>query len=192
LFLDGEQLTPITGLDEICNNLRRELASDPPSHELDEHALDLLSRALTIADRFEYGELLPRRAHRALRQMREVLTTWEAAARIAGEDVQANYYQQLTALTKPVEGATQDALPAVDPYVLAERWYHVITPILREHQRMHPKEPFVLLNDVTPRLKREPLPIETLDEAFSELPKLTPLAERVAACILGIPAADIN
>lgn len=182
-FLDGPDLRQTAGdLDSICNRLRQELSSDPPGAGFDTDAADLLDRALDAAARQEF-EALPQRMQRALSQMRAVLQSWISAAHQAGDEPGAHVLRALGQLAQP-----RGAETAVDPYLVAERWLTLVAPVLDEHRRRHHRRPYILLSDITATLRRSPLPVTEVSAAFADLPELTPLAERVTACILGVPS----
>ncbi len=181
-FLDGPHLQHTAGdLGSICARLRHELSSGPPGATFDPDAADLLERALEAASRQEF-RALPQRMQRALQQMRTVLQSWALAARQAADEHGARVLHSLADLAQP-----RGADTAVDPYLVAERWLTLVAPTLDAHRRRQHRRPYVLLSDITPTLRREPLPVSMVTEAFADLPELTPLAERVTACILGVP-----
>lgn len=181
-FLDGPDLRQTVGdLGSICARLRDELAADPPGAGFDTDAADLLERALEAAARQEF-RTLPQRMQRALQQMRGVLQAWTAAARRDGDEPGAQVLQTLAGLAQ-----ARGADTTVDPYLVAERWLALVAPTLDAHRRRHHRKPYVLLSDITAALRRDPFPVEAVTEAFADLPELTPLSERVTACILGVP-----
>jgi hypothetical protein len=59
---------------------------------------------------------------------------------------------------------------------------------MEAYQDRHRQRPYVLISDITRELARQPLSTPVVLEAFSDLPDLVPLADRVTACILGVPA----
>jgi superfamily II DNA or RNA helicase len=180
-YLHGHDLRPVGDLDVICRHLRTHLADDPPSRGLDDDATALLDRALTVAARTEI-DMLPRRLRRALEQMDTVLDAWIAACRRAGDELNATALVALRRLAHPdaVDGCA-------DPYSLAERWLTVVADDLNAYRQTHRHKPYILLRDVTPTLEAKKPPLDTLHAAFEDTPVVTPLAERVSACILGVP-----
>jgi len=181
-FLRGPGLEQSAAdLDDVCRLLRKELASGPPDAPFDSDAAELLDRALISAARREFDQL-PRRLGRALTQMRTVLDAWTALARRAGDESQAETYRRVAELANP-----QGAATSVDPYLIAERWLTLVGDVVDEHRRRLRQRPYMVLDDVTPALKKAPMAADTVVAAFADLPEITPLAERVTACILGVP-----
>jgi hypothetical protein len=180
LFLDGPGLQSVADLDQVCARLRSELLGDPLAAPFDDAAVELLDRALTVAARREF-DTLPRRMRRALDQMAKVLAGWTDAARRAGNEPGALVLRNLADLARPHGADTE-----VDLYLVAERWLTLVAPTLDEYRRQHRNRPYVLLSDVTRTLVANPPSVETVVRGFSDLPALTPLAERVTACILGV------
>jgi superfamily II DNA or RNA helicase len=181
-FLDGPDLRLVGDLEAVCRRLRAELGAHPINQPLDPDALDLLDRGLTVAAHNEFA-LLPRRMRRALQQMGVVLEAWTAAERQSGHEDAARSIQKLAQLARAQGGETP-----VDPYLVAERWITVVSPTLDAYRRRYRNRPYVLLSDITRQLIAEPVSTVDLVGAFAALPALTPLAERINSCILGVPA----
>jgi hypothetical protein len=169
----------ITDLHEVAGRLRDLLAEDPPNHDLDESAVHALERSLDVAITAE-RRLLPRRMLRALSQMHVVLSAWAAHARQRSDEEEALRWDMLATLAS-------DEVPKVDPYLVAERWLALIGPVLAEHRRETPYARYLLLRDVTPRLRRQPMAYVDVEREFTGMPAAVPLDERVSACILGVP-----
>jgi hypothetical protein len=182
MFLDGPELAVLTSLNPTCSRLREELSADPPGRPLDDDALLLLDKALDIAGRHEFSAL-PRRMSRALQQMETVLNAWAAAAQLSGDEVGGQNLYRLAGLVR-----REPNNRAVDPYLVAGRWLALVSPVYDRFQREHRHRPYVVVSDVTPSLKAEPLPTTAVLASFDKLPDLVPLAERITACILGVPA----
>lgn len=72
-------------------------------------------------------------------------------------------------------------------YGVAERWLRLTRPYLDAERVRRRQQPFVLLRDIDRRLRDEPLALESVEAAFSDLTTMAPLDERVVACILGVP-----
>jgi hypothetical protein len=181
LLLADERSVPITDLHEIARGLRERLASDPPTRPLDDEAAALVDRFVTLAARHE-RLLLPRRHQRALRQMHAVVQGWAEAARVTDRFDDANRWAAIAEMADPEVMAA-----GPDPYVLAQRWLELVTPLVDEHRRTHRRLRYVVLDDITPTLVASPLPLGEVSAAFSELTVSPPLGERVTACILGVP-----
>lgn len=181
-FLDGPDLHPVGDLDAICGHLRTELAAHPTSQALDDDAQQLLDRALVVAAAQEFTDL-PRRSQQALHQMDTVLRAWAAAQRRSSfdEDPPA-VFDRLARLARPGPAGT-----LVDPHLVVDQWLGLIAARVDAYRSAHPAKPYTLLSDITPGLLTDPLPLTDLRAAFDGLPTLTPLADRVSACILGVP-----
>lgn len=178
MLIDGHE--PLTDLGAVAERLRELLGDYPPNRELDEVAVAELNRFLDVATSQE-RLLLPRRMRRALDQMSSVLRQWAIRARRAGDERRADEWLALEALASP-DG------PPVDPFLVAERWISVVTPVLERHRELLRRARYVLLRDIEPSLISDPLAYEEVLEVFVGLPTATPLEERVSACILGVPA----
>ena len=169
----------VTDLNDVAGRLRTLLSEDPPRRELDKLAVESLNRFLDVATAAEQ-RLLPRRMLRALGQMSEVLNAWASQERRAGNEDRAAEWLNLKELASP-------HAPAVDPYLVAERWLGLIAPVFEEHRAETRKARYILLRDIQSRLIAHPLPYEEVVGAFLELPMATPLDQRVSACIIGVP-----
>lgn len=182
LFLDGPSMESTSSLEHTCARLRDELAQGPPNHILDDDALALLDKALDAASRSEFN-YLPRRMRRALEQMGAVLPAWVVKAQGKGDELAGQRLREIARLAQ-IAGPDNP----VDPYLVAGRWLTLVSPVMDAFQRQHRHRPFVLLSDITSWLIADPLPTDDVLQAFSDLPDLVPLADRVTACILGVPA----
>lgn len=170
-----------TDLGRVAAALRTALGDDPEDRQLDEPAADRLTDCLAIAAREEVG-LLPRRSQRALDQMRQVTQVWARRLQERAEELTAQRWLALRDLAQPT-GDTQHA----DPFAVAERWLELVAPRLEVHRTATRGRRYALLRDITKGLEREPLALQEVEEAMSGLPQAAPLAERVSACILGVP-----
>ena len=74
-----------------------------------------------------------------------------------------------------------------DPFAVAERWLELITPALDDHRSTTRGRRYVLIDDITPGMKANPFELGEVEAHFSGLPVAPPLADRVTACILGVP-----
>lgn len=168
----------------IADRLRVLLAGDPPGRALDDGALEWLTESVTTAAREEH-RLLPRRMIRGLDQGHDVIRSWAEGARKHGNWDHAGRWERLAAATRP------SADEAPDLYAVAERWLTLVAPLLEEHQRGEQRRArFTLLRDITPRLKAHPFPIDEVERHFSGVPYAAPLADRVSACIIGVPTVS--
>jgi Helicase conserved C-terminal domain/SNF2-related domain len=180
----GRSLTGTSDLSEVTNGLRSLLRDDPPGRALDDDALEFMNRALDAAAAMEL-ELLPRRSRRGLEQLARITRRWALAARTAGLEHDAQRWSALGDL-----GGAERRAPEIlgpDPQLVAEQWTSLVRPALDGYRRTHRHQPFVVLRDLDETLARNPLDLVEVERAFAALPRLASLAERVTACILGVP-----
>lgn len=170
-----------TDLTAVSERLRAHLAQDPPNRPLDDDADAWLDRCLDIATSAEY-QLMPRRMQRALAQMDDVLNAWATRCQREGHELDATRWDALARIARPATAEAQ-----ADPFAVAERWLELISPVLELHRAEARRARYVLINDVTVRLKADPMGIGEVEAMFSGLETAAPLAERVSACILGVP-----
>jgi len=171
----------LTDLGTVTSELRERLADDPPNRALDELAALWLDRCLATAAAAEF-DLLPRRMQRALRQMGAVTKAWASASQRAGHETDATRWNNLSQAAQPSPDET-----GPDPFAVAERWLELITPALDDHRSTLRGRRYVLIDDITPGLKANPLELDATEAHLSGLPVAPPLADRVTACILGVP-----
>ncbi len=174
-----EHGTCLTDLDEIALRLRELLAEDPPSRKLDESGVDELKTLVEVASIAE-RRLLPRRMLRALDQMSVILKDWANRARARGDEGGATDWLELERLTSHSEHGP-------DPYRVAECWLTLVNPVKERFRNENRSGRYVLLRDIDPLLRQDPLGWEQVATAFQGLPIADPLEKRVSACILGIP-----
>lgn len=177
---EGDRLVCAVDLAEVTLRLRSRLAYDPPPGVLNKYAAEQLTHLLTVAGRAEW-RLLPRRMLRALEQMGRVLTAWAKAAQQQSREEDAAELRSIARLAQNTD------VPSVDPFLVAERWLTLVGPILDARRDERRSKRYVLLRDIDARLCSAPLPHGEVVEVFSRLPYAKPLAERVTACILGVP-----
>jgi hypothetical protein len=176
-------------LAEVTHGLRSLLRDDPPGHALDDEALAFMHRALTGATAIEF-QLLPRRSQRALEQLARITRRWAATARKGGDEHAAQRWLALGELAESGRRAHDDSGP--DPQLVAEQWTTLIRSVLDAYRHTHRHQAFVVLRDLDPSLARVPLDLDEAEHAFAALPRLAPLADRVTACILGVPRSPTS
>jgi hypothetical protein len=182
IFVEPTRQPPfVTALSEVAARLRLRLKENPQDRKLDDKAVKWLERCLEIASRAEF-DLMPRRMRRALSQMSDVMSAWTAMCRIDGREVDAIRWSAIERTAHPHrEGVNPDH------FAVAERWLELIAPALEQHRTEMRKPRYVLIRDVTRRLRARPFDLDATEVVFSDLPLATPLEERVSACILGVP-----
>jgi hypothetical protein len=186
LLVDAEE-PPAGELDVVALQLRSRLTGDPPSCPLDEAAMASLDAFLEVAARAEQ-ELLPRRLRRALHQMRDVLDSWSSTARAAANWETADRWAALLSMCE----SEDDVHSRPDPHLVAEGWLKLVTPMLDVHRARRRRLPYTLLRDITPALRRTPMSIDVVEAQFASMSPAAPFAERVSACILGVPECNLN
>lgn len=181
LFLDGPELAPLVGLEDIADRLRRRLAGDPNGVAIAE-ALPWLDRVLDAAARAEHL-LLPRRMQRALQQLGRVTERYALGMQREGDERAAVRWRRLGELA---DVRRTDGRP--DPYSVAERWLEVVRPRLDAERTRRRHQPFVLLRDIDRILETEMLVLDEVEARFGALVTMAPVDERIVACILGVTA----
>lgn len=170
-----------TELVAIAERLRVLLGDDPPGRTLDDATAAVLDRCLALAAASE-RELLPKRMQRALEQVARTCAGWADGARRAGREDDATRWLALRSLVEHSGDAA-----SVDSYALAERWLELVAPVLDAHRSRRRRQRYVLLRDIDDALLEDPFEIEVVEAAFSDLAVVPSLAERVSACIIGVP-----
>lgn len=183
IFFDGVDKEPIARLDQITNELRTRLKKDVEDIPMDKEAIVWLDRFLIGLGKAE-AKFLPKRKQRALEQMSEVLTSYARQALKGGDVKLAACWSSLVAAAIPTSDGIRPDLDAV-----AERWLELIRPLWFEKlgEKRKRRRP-LLLKDLKADLLRNPLDLATVEAQFKEVPTVDPLDERIAACIIGVPA----
>ena len=182
LLLEDGRRDAVVGLDRVAGRLRELLAEDPPSASFDDRCEDLLARFLLRAKQIEV-ELLPRRHQRALEQMQRMSRRWAEAARRGGQTDDAERWEIVAAVARGESEAG-----TVDLHQAAETWLTLVKPARLEVRTERRRSPYSRLVDIEPILDREPLELTAVEKAMTRLSVTEPLAQRVASCILGVPA----
>jgi hypothetical protein len=171
---------PVTDLVDIAAGLRERLGPATENVAMSEAGVRWLDRVLTLVQDREL-DLLPRRKRRALTEMRLILSSYlEEAAR------DPDLEQRLSRLIKLLDG--EDRRDCYDWDTVAETWLDLIRPVWYQRLRRGSKKGLLQLKDIRKDLQEGPrrLPLPTILSAFETLPTLSPVDERVAACILGV------
>jgi superfamily II DNA or RNA helicase len=171
----------VSELPKVAASLRTHLEQQPANRRLDERAATWLGRCIEIASTAEI-DLLPRRLQRALGQMQRVTSSWAAEARRAGDEAGGQRWRTLSQLTHP---SAAEAAP--DPAGVAEAWLELIADRMEQYREADPRRRYVLIDDVTKSLLDEPLHLEAVEAAVAEVDAVRPIADRIAACIIGVP-----
>ena len=116
--------------------------------------------------------------------MSTVTGEWQRQCQRASDELSAGRWAAIASAA-----STDGDETAADPVAMAERWLQLITPVLDQHRTENPRRRYVLIDDITSRLTSQPLDLTEVEAAFFGVPNLPPLADRVSACILGVPAS---
>ena len=128
--------------------------------------------------------MLPRRMLRALHQMGDVVSWWaEDASKRAQWELSERWSRIASVATATATGGEFEP----DLYAVAERWLTLVVPLLEEHREQNRRSRYTLLKDITAGLRKNPFNIDEVEAHFSGVPVAAPLAERVSACIIGVP-----
>ncbi len=179
LLLEHAQPQPVYDLDRIVERLRHHLHVDPAPRPFDDVADEWLAAFLDKAASVEH-ELLPRRLRRSLDQMVHLTNHWAANTTSVSD---SQRWRNLAALTS---SRPTDTPP--DPYIVAQRWYELVTPTLEQARNARRRRPgYVQLRGITNQLETNPLDLSAVEDAMSGLDRAAPFDHRVTACILGVP-----
>jgi hypothetical protein len=182
VYLDHAQADPVTDLAQISQALRLHLPT-ALHREFDLPASTLLTGFLDQLHRTEV-QLLPRKKQRALEEMRGILARYERQAIEQRDSARRVVVEALLALT-----AAQHQDVVVDLGTLAECWLDLIRPhwYTRLQQGRKRGRP-LLLKDLRGDLLANPLTTEQLQTVLDRDFWMRPLAERVVAAIIAVPA----
>jgi len=183
MLLEGDDLRITIGLDAVADRLRYYLSEDPPPREHDDASQNWLDRFLNAAERSE-GDLLPRRMQRALDQMTRMTQAWSKDAVRQSDYDAAERWGRLHALASP--GSDDER---ADAHEVAERWLHLVRPLLDDSRRMRHAR-YTRLRDIDKRLASEPLDLGEVEAAFTGVSVMEPFTHRISACIVGVPHPD--
>jgi superfamily II DNA or RNA helicase len=182
ILLEESSPKPMMGLTVVTSRLRELLTEDPPSASFDDACERHLTRFLERATRAEI-ELLPKRLQRALAQMQSTCRHWADTARISNAYTDADRWELFAAVTAP-----DSEMGAVDLHQAAELWLQLVQPLRLAVRTAKRRARYSRLSDIDKTLRAEPLPISDVEQAFAPLRLIEPLDQRVASCILGVPA----
>jgi superfamily II DNA or RNA helicase len=182
-YLPTPNATPVTDLDVVSEALRRHFGEPARNRPWDVQAAEAVDRVLIQLENHE-ELLLPRGKRRALVEMRHVLTTYRRTCPREDRE-RLTVLDDLISATKPGEGRSFNLV------ALAEWWLHVIQPLRHRHLLSRRRTAPLLLKHLRADLRKEPLSTATLRTAFEYDLEAQPLAERVAAAIVGVtPLAE--
>jgi hypothetical protein len=192
MYLEGSPTQPLTDIDQIAARLRDRLAQ-VVERELDEHAGKVMGEDLELLQQWE-ERTLPRRKQRALHLMRRVLG---AERRSNGLDpVRRKAIRDILGLCaapsqrRPPPPDSDEPDEVVNLETVADWWIDLIRPMWQSHLRNTRRRRPARLADLEQPLTENPPSTDQLLSLFdSELALYAqPLARRVVAAIVGIPA----
>jgi superfamily II DNA or RNA helicase len=182
ILLDSLTSKPVTHLEEVANNLRKNLSGVIENREMDEEASSLIDKFLKQILVNE-KELLSRKKRRALDEMGLVVKAYIKSAKDAGDWTRVSLLEKILNL---VEVENYD-LERPDLESIAETWLDLTRDIwykkLTNKKRLKP----LRLKDIRKDLQQQPLSLELLQQAFSTIPLAQPLHSRVVSAIIGVP-----
>lgn len=183
LIEDAKRPEPVVSLDRVCALLQEKLSAEPANLKMDGLAVRLLDRFLSVLQGAE-RRLLPRRKQRALEQMEVVVGRYADEATKRKELKLAARWNAVLDACRTGNKAERPDLDAV-----AEQWLTLVRPVwfAKLKERRKRRRP-LLLKDIQRDLLKAPLHIEQVEAAFNDVPITPPLDERIAACIIGMPA----
>lgn len=184
VLIEGPDDGPVADLAEIAARLRERLGPETTQHPIDARATLVMDEHLERL-RVNERKLLPMRRQRALTLAERVLNAWQQKAWSSADAERRTLLKDLAAmLSPPAPGAE---FP--DPRAVADAWLRVFRPVQRRALEHRGKRRRVWrLDDLEAPLVRDPVSTETLRRAFDEIPLLQPVAERIVAMIVGVPA----
>ena len=184
ILLDGLDATPEADLGRIAAALSIRLGPDTPDHPIDREA-EAVMTSLTARLRACERELLPMRRQRALALADRVLPEWRKAAFGQGDMERVGLLRRIERLLSPPP--EDEAHP--DPRSVADAWLQVLRPVQKKAMaETSRRKRLWRLDDLYKPLLAEPVESDALLRAFQRIPMLPPVAERVVAMVVGVPA----
>ena len=181
IVLEDGDPRPTLGLDMVTSRLRDLLQTDPPTAAFDDTCELVLSRFLDLATRSEV-ELLPLRLQRALNQMHRTCRGWADRARRENAFDDAERWEFLARLVSSEAG-----LDAIDFHQAAGFWLELVQPARLRTRTRAKRSRYSRLADIDADLRANPFELDDVERAFGQLRTVDPLAQRITACILGVP-----
>lgn len=184
MFFDAELPELRTALEDVAVALRARLV-DVEDVDLDPHAVEVMEGLLAqIQRRARY--LLPRRKQRALEQMLTVLEHYRRRASREGDEERRVVAEQLLAFADGDSRIDLDELVELWLAAIRPRWREALLASGRRGRRTNLRR----LEMLVPELEKKPLTLEELVGIRDEVRLAPPIAERVVAAIVGVPADE--
>ncbi len=183
VLLDGLEAPPVADLGRIAELLRERLAPETLDHPMDDRA-DPVIRAMVSRLRSTERVLLPMRRQRALLLADKVLKVWADRAFRDGDMIRVRLLKRIVAMLAPAPEFDEHA----DPRSVADAWLQVVRPVQRKFlaERRRSRRLW-RIDDLYKPLCDEPVGTEAIARAFSRIPMLPPISDRIVSMIVGIP-----
>lgn len=182
ILLPEDRQRALTELSDVCHGLRERLNSSIENHEMDEVAdgwLRFFLRQLSTVER----RLLSRKKQRALEEMQHLLDRFLTQASSEQDQERVAFY---STLLDYVRSRDLDAQPDWD--AVASKWLEICRPAWYEALQEGRRQ-LLTLKDLRARIARnESALYPQIVRQFETLPLVPPPDERIAACIIGVPA----
>jgi hypothetical protein len=185
VFFETPDANPKTDLAQVADELRKRLGPDCTDAKPTPRAQGLVATFMERLRECE-AELLPSRRRRALALLKESLEEWiKDAGRHRLVDRLADYNELFTELF-PTKKKQEE--PFADPRSISDAWLRLIRPKVRAVLKSRSRRKRLWqLTELSADLLGEPIEPEQLWQAFSGIPRLAPVEERVVAMIVGVP-----
>lgn len=161
----------------------RERLTETLDHPIDDGA-DVVIRDMVNRLRTTERVLLPMRRQRALLLAEKVLKVWTDRAFKAGDMPRHRLLKRIGAML----AAAPEFQEHADPRSAADAWLHIVRPVQRKvlAERRRSRRLW-RLDDLYKPLCDEHVATEVIGRAFSRIPMLPPISDRIVAMNVGVP-----
>lgn len=167
-----------TDFDVVSQALIERLKGQPGKSEpIDELTQTVLDEHLDHIVSLE-RQLIPKRKQVALKEMEQVLNSYRQDDLLEREN-----REFLDQLVNDLFGVGHRP-KSMDWGSVADRWLELIRPYWYQELDSEKRKRAILLKDIRDRLLNNPIPIERIMDAFSEIPFAKPIENRIVACII--------
>jgi hypothetical protein len=185
VFFETPEESPKTDLAQVADELRKRLGPSYPDAEPTQRAQDLVALFMERLRDCE-EDLLPPRRRRALDLLRESLDEWIKDATRHGLRGRAEDYSEIRSALFPPKGKLKEPFP--DPRSISDAWLRLIRPRVRAALETRTRRTRLWqLTELSSDLLGDPIDPDHLRQAFSGIPRMAPVEERVVAMIVGVP-----
>jgi hypothetical protein len=172
----------LTALDDVAQRLREQLA-DVENIPLDQEVVDTMQALLARAEA-SVVSLLPRRKQRAVEQMGQVVAAYREDARMKRNQRRARLVEELLAGMKPEARTDHDVLLDAWLAVVRPRWRAALQSGMTRRRRATLRR----VRSLTGELQKNALTEDELTGLLDAVQAAKPVAERMVAAIIGVPA----